>query len=224
MKTFVAAIMLVFVPALAHASDWRVEAAAGGCRYTAAGDGIWWNSKYPHDVDMTSGCGMVSISRIVGNKGWRLAYIDLGAARSDAVFPMVDSEQALPPFDGSHCNKSTYSGCLGRGVGVQRARGLSLGYVVEHGFGKAMLGLEGGAFVYSGSWDVHITSEAGTMDFHWQGLQATPYVGFTMRYEYLFSTIRAYGSIKANEHDCGGCSGVTGGPASQALIGVSVPF
>lgn len=215
-------------------AETRLEALGGECQYTEVGDGIWQNSKYPHALDMRDACALLAVSSITPHAGamatgWRLAYVTLGKARVDAVFPMVDHEQALPAFNGAACNSSTMSGCLGHGRGFQSARGLSLGYVLEDTVGPIVLGLDVGAFVYEGTFSIAIEREprstaARWVDFHWTGWQATPYYGANIRYGYLMAMFRVYGRIRAAEHGCGGCSGVANGSGTQVAVGLSVPF
>ena len=120
------------------------------------------------------------------------------------------------------------SGCVGRGRGEQTAKGVSLGYVAEMRVSQAILGVEVGGFLYEGAWTVKITPEAGgtftPMLLDWSGYQFSPYIGLTANYGYLTAMVRVYGSIRAAEHGCGGCSGVAQGRATQALIGITVPF
>jgi hypothetical protein len=181
---------------------------------------------------MASACAFIGMSSVKPSQGrirhgYRFGYADLGAARTDAVFPMVDAEQASHP-SGTNCNPATFSGCLGRGRGEQQAKGLSLGYVAEMDAAGAILGVEAGGYFYEGSWSVRITSEPPSafqsVTLDWRGYQVSPYIGLSARYGYLTAMYRVYGSIRAAEHGCGGCSGVAQGKATQALIGVSVPF
>ena len=62
------------------------------------------------------------------------------------------------------------------------------------------------------------------MNMDWRGYQATPFLGLTARYMDLFVMVRGYSRIRAAEHGCGGCSGVAGKSATQALIGISIPL
>jgi len=223
--------LLFLVASAVHAED-RFEVLGGTCRYTPVGNGVWYTESYAHTLNMTSSCAFIGMALVKPSQdrirtGYRVGYADLGVARTDAVFPMVDAEQASHP-SGANCDPATFSGCLGRGRGEQQAKGLSLGYLAEMDASGAILGAEIGAFLYQGSWSVRITSEAGgtfkpfTLD--WSGVQISPYIGLTARYGYLTAMYRIYGSIRAAEHGCGGCSGVAQGKATQALIGLSVPF
>ena len=230
MKRLLGFMVIILLSTTAQA-ELRFEALGGTCQYTKVGNYIWYNDAYAHRLDMASRCGFFGISsispvtRTLGH-GWRLGYADLGTASTDAIFPMHDSEQPLHP-SGKDCDPITLHGCLGRGIGAQTAKGFSLGYVAELDFDGSIFGLEAGAFVYEGRWQVKVTSESAAfppMNFDWRGYQATPYAGLTFRYGYLMAMARVYGRIRAAEHGCGGCSGVANGPGTQVLLGLSVPF
>jgi len=222
----------VAVTSRAAAEEPRFEVMGGQCRYGKVGNYVWFNDHYQHALDMTAACSMMGISRLTGSfgwsyLGWRVAYVDFGTARTNAVFPMVDTEQPSHP-GGSNCNAATLSGCLGRGIGEQTARGISAGVIAERDIWGARAGAELGLFVYEGAWRVAITPHPpgnfAPMRFEWDGYQATPFIGATLRYEHGVAMVRAYSRIRAAEHGCGGCSGVAGKMATQALLGISVPF
>ena len=98
------------------AAESRVEVLGGQCSYGKVGNYVWHNEHYPHTLDLTPGCGLMAISKVEPRTGrtalgWRLAYVDLGTARTNAVFPMLDAEQISVLPDGSRCNASTWYGC-----------------------------------------------------------------------------------------------------------------
>jgi len=216
----------------AAAEEPRVEILGGQCQYAKVGNYVWFNEHYDHQLDMTSGCGMLAISKITGrygraHLGWRLAYVDMGAARTNAVFPMLDPEQPFHP-SGANCNPATWQGCIGRGVGVQTARGISAGVVAEFDVWRARLGAELGLFAYEGIWRVSVQPEPpsnfAAYSVEWRGPQATPLLGATARYGYGLLMVRGYSRIRAAEHGCVGCSGVAGKTAKSAFLGLSIPF
>lgn len=228
------ALIYVLVTGTAASEEPRIEALAGGCKQHAVGDGVWWNSNYPYTLDMRSGCAQLSMSEIRSRRGpWghgmRVAYVNFGSIHANGVYPMRDEEQFTTKPDGMHCNTSNWHGCVGKGVGVQKAEGMSWGYIVERDLGAVTLGGEAGLFVYYSSWRVLIDSypvagKFGPVDMTFEGWQATPFLGATLRYRYLFAQARAYASMKAATHGCSGCSGVTNGTGTQVAAGLSVPF
>ena len=217
-------------PSTSHSSEWRWEALGGTCKYSAVGDGIWYNSKYPHHIDLSSTCGFIGASKIVAGRGWRIGYASLGTARITGRYPVVDAEQALPAFTSKHCNITTWSGCIAEGKAVQSAKGISTGYVVETSKGNNNLGIEGGLFLYDGSFTVDLRPvgnyQASWMDkpIHWRGIQLSPYAGVTWRNGILTASARYYGNIRAAEHGCGYCSGLASGGLTQYMIGLSSAF
>lgn len=224
------ALFVHFKPA--HAGEGvRLELIGGQCKVHPIGTGIWFQREYPHTLELASGCFQISISEILMRRGkWgyglRLGYVDLGTARMDSEFAVLDQEQHLVP-NGADCNQVTFSGCKARGRSAQRTQGFTLGALVERRTGsRTTLGLEGGLFVYSGSFDVTVDVHGMPQDtrwvLHWQGEQISPYFGATLQNGHLFMLARVYTQIRAAEHGCGGCSGFTKGPAG--FVGVGAAF
>ena len=234
-KALAAAVVLLFLAlSPAHADlGARAEVFGGTCSQNAIGEGIWYQSAYPHTLDLSSGCASVGFSVLTGtsdewSSGWRFAYVDLGTLRFDSRFAMRDDEQHLAP-DGSACNLSTWSGCVGHGVGKQTARGLSIGHLVERDFGSVNLGADIGLFAYEGAFAVDIEgaghgAHLSDLSIRWSGWQVTPYIGTMVRYGYAVAGVRWYGRVRAAEHGCGGCSGIANGPAYMTFAGLHVPF
>lgn len=229
-----AALLLLALAALSSApakADERAELLAGGCQFAPVGEGVWWQSGYQHELDMSSGCGLAAVSWIEQGRGWRLSFVNLGTARFRSVFAMRDEDAALVP-DGSRCNPQTYALCVGQGAGSQTARGVGLGRVYEAELGRGVVGgLELGALLYEGSFAVDVEPHPGSnfarqdwMVMRWSGLELAPFAGASVRYGYFMAEARLYGRIKAREHGCGICSGVAGGLVPQVLVGVSFPL
>ena len=226
-------LILLLWPMLANAEPLRLEAQGGICEHGLAANGIWHNDAYPEQIDLRSPCWQLSLSQApwrYGNwsLGWRLAYVELGRYKADTVFPMRDDEAHIG-IKGDDCRPETRHGCLGRGRINGRTRGGSIGALAERAVGSFTLGIEGGAYVYYNYFMVTITAYPDESRFDsakakWGDIHATPYLGITARYKYLFSTIRGYGHVRAGEHNCSGCSGITHGPAYQATIGIQYEF
>ncbi len=227
------AAALFLAPAAATADGIRLEALLGKCQQDAVGDGIWYHSAFPHTVETTSSCYAVGASAITATAGpWafgiRANYVDLGAITATGIYPMNDHEFASPP-SGKDCNPRTFTGCLGKGTGTQRAYGVALGGLVERQVGGGVtLGLEAGAYFYRGTFSIIVYPQAPSrfepVQAHWSGLEVTPYLGLTARWGYLMAMGRVYTRIWANEHNCEHCTGFAYGPAYQLLAGVSIPL
>lgn len=215
----------------AHADEGvRLEVLGGQCQVSAIGSGVWYQREYPHDLQLSSACLQIGISEILTQRhgfdlGVRLAYVDLGTARMRSEFAVLDHEQRLVP-NGQDCNPVTFSGCKAYGKSVQRIQGISVGVLAERDVGHSLrVGLEGGVFLYTGSFDVSIDvhgAAAQRWDLHWQGEYLSPYVGMTLQRRHLLVFARLYTAIRAGEHNCGGCSGFTKGEA--AFVGVGASF
>jgi len=232
LRSFSLVFLLCSAPLALAGEGWRFEALGGQCQYGKVGNYVWYNDHYDHALDLTSGCAMLAFSKITRASGklrfgYRVAYADLGAARTNAVFPMLDPEQPFHP-NGANCDPTTWKGCIGRGVGEQTARGISFGVIAEFDVKRVVVGAELGIFAYEGSWRVTVQPEPPSnfagYSVEWRGPQATPFIGATLRYGYGMAMVRALSRIRAAEHGCVGCSGVAGKTAVQALIGLSVPF
>ena len=235
MKVFATALVLLFLtfsPARADILP-RAEVFGGTCSQEAIGEGVWYQSAYPHTLDLSSGCASVGFSVLTGTHeewsfGWRFALVDLGTLRFDSKFAMRDVDQPLHP-DGSACDTTTWAMCLGHGVGKQTARGFSVGHLVERDFGGVNVGVDGGLFMYEGAFavDIHGAGHGAhlpDLSIRWSGWQVTPYIGTMVRYGYAVAGVRWYGRVRAAEHGCGGCSGIANGPAHMTFAGVSLPF
>jgi len=227
-----AAFTFLLYPSSARA-ELRVEALAGQCKQSKIGNGIWYQEQYPHQLDFSSSCANLGLSVLTASRGpwsfgWRLAYVDLGKMRFDSIFTMRDDEQHQL-HEGSNCDPSTMSGCLGHGRGEQRARGMSAGLLAERIVGPLVLGADLGLFLYEGRFRVSIdgqgaSSNVGLHQFDWRGYRATPYIGLTARYGDLMLMARRYSQVSAQEPNCNGCSGFANGHATQISIGISVAF
>lgn len=227
------ALVVAYTMPGAARAQVRLEVLGGQCQYGKVGNYVWYNEHYEHSLDMTAACSLVGVSRITGaygytHLGWRLAYVNMGSARTNAVFPMLDAEQTTVLPDGSNCNAANWRGCIGRGVGVQTARGISAGFIAERDLWGGRVGAEIGGFLYEGRWRISVAPQAPSQfqgySEDWRGLQATPYIGVSARYGYAMAMVRSYLRIRAAEHGCVGCSGVAGKTATQTLIGLSITF
>ena len=214
-------------------AELRLEALAGQCKQQEIGNGIWYQEQYPHHLDFSSGCASLGLSVLTASRGpwffgWRLAYVDLGKMRVDSVFTYRDDENRQV-YDGSGCDKSTFSGCLGRGRGEQQTRGLSAGFITERAVGPVVLGADVGLFLYDGRFHISIAGQGSHdkvdfMQFAWGGYRVTPYLGLTARYGDFLLTARRYNQVSAQEPNCNGCSGFANGHATQFNAGISIPL
>ena len=226
-------MLALMFPFSAH-SQPRAELLAGQCQQQTVGSGVWYLDSYPHELSMTSDCGLLAASFPLAKResydlGLRVAYVQLGTISVTSSFPMRDDQQASKP-SGANCDPTNnLSGCVGHGVGQQSAQGISVGATAEHTVGSWTFGAEAGGFLYYSVFSTVINaSPAGEafvpMQLNWGGLQISPYLGVHVRHGWAMVMLRDYGSIRAAEHGCQGCSGFAKGHAMQALAGLSVPF
>lgn len=232
MKRLFAIVVLCWLPTLAEAEPIRWEAQVGQCEHGQAARGIWWNDAYPTNIDLRSSCWQLGASRIEkqyrwGHLGWRLAYVDLGRYGADNQFAMRDDQQ-FERFDADGCDKSTMRNCVGRGKISGRTRGISATALTEQKWGPLVFGLEAGAYLYYNRFDVTVEpvyrGDFTPVSYAWGDWLATPVIGFTANYRYLFASYRTYFDVKAHERSCEGCSGITDGPAWQLTVGIQLPF
>lgn len=230
------------------AAEPRIEVLGGACNQTRSEKGSWWNDHYPTSIDLSTSCSQIGVSatpwKLLAfgtpwDAGWRLAYVNLGRITTDSVMALRDDEQFANP-SGAHCDHATNSGCLIRTVGGGTAQGISAGLLMERdlaGFQFArpqrngiVFGVEGGLFVYHNRFTIDITrypDPGGAPAIHWdeaEGWLATTYVGANLRFLQLMVSARAYQRVTAHAVGCGGCSGITKGPAYQVVAGFSIPF
>lgn len=230
MKRLFATLLLSWIPVLADAEPLRFEAQLGTCKYGITAKGGWWNDAYPTDIDARDQCFQLGISRIEksyswANVGWRLAYVNLGTLNADNTFAARDDQQ-FTTFDASKCDLSDGArNCVLRSTMSDNAKGITIGAIFERTKWAVTWGAEIGAFVYDSTFNATFYHDGKLVGhYHTAGLNATPYLGLTATYGYLLASIRGYGSVTSHEPGCGGCSGITHGPAWQLTAGIQVPF
>jgi hypothetical protein len=230
----VLAIVCVRADAREEHAPMRFEAALGTCSQSASDRGSWWNDHYETHIGLTNACAQIGVSQLrwdfgAARAGWRVAYVDLGRVESNTVFAMRDADQFDNP-SGYDCNPATMQDCVGRGTGRSNPRGVTFGLLAERTFGRWNLGAEFGAYAYHNYFTVDIEPaiDGDTWGpYHWdsaRGWLATPYIGASAQYRRLFVSTRAYHRVTAHQAGCGGCSGITKGPALQLTVGVQVPL
>jgi len=249
--TVAGAVITILYSSPRAAAEPRFEVLVGSCDQTRSEKGSWWNDNYHTSIDLTTRCGQIGVSdtpwkarlfNSTWSAGWRLAYVDLGTIHTDSVMAMRDEDQFQNP-NGSQCDPATNANCLMLTTGGGRAQGVSIGGLLEHAFGGfadpaeprsgLVFGAEAGLFVYHNSFNIDIEpvqangGDAPDIHMNWdmaKGWLATPYVGANLRFVDLFVAGRIYQRVTAHKIGCGGCSGITKGPAYQLNVGISIPF
>lgn len=233
----IAALLALFLYAkpTAAGEQLRLEVLAGQCEAERLPDGGWWSAHYPHAFDLRSDCYQLSVSEIFTQRaGWdlgmRVGHVDMGRMYVRALWWLRDEDFQRKP-DGQSCDPRTMKDCLGRGTLWQKVRGFTLGGLAERQVLPPLrLGVEGGLFVYEGSFQVsvkpypHPDTYKGWTSGVYRGWQLSPYLGATANIGYVMFSARVYTIVRAAEHGCGGCSGPTKGPVTQIAAGVQIPF
>lgn len=235
---------VLFIAALlagsAHAEGLRIEALGGNCQYGKGQDGQWRKDNYATEFHLTTRCGSLGASQALwptpaGMLGWRAAYVDFGTAKANTFVPARDDEANSFP-SGQQCNQQTFSGCVGQYKQWGRARGLTLGALLEGKTGYGTFGIEGGMFRYTSYWRVQgIVPGPGTCSscsspetFDWNGAKGvhyTWYVGFTYEFHGLFVQLRRYNSGYASQSSKTNSPldiGAIAGPMYSAMIGIQL--
>ena len=232
LRTALLALLLAVITHVVPAAEpLRLEAQAGVCQYGQAGEGVWWNSNYSTDMDLRSFCWQLGVSRIerryeFADVGWRVSWADLGRYRADNQFAAWDEDQFVA-FDRGNCQRSGKN-CVARGQMHGHAYGLTLTGITERHWQEVTFGLEAGAYVYYSYFDVTLSipdhPDWQVPGYRWDGYTVRPVLGLTAQYGYLFATFRSYFNLKSYEHSCTSCTGVIGGPAWSALVGIQFPL
>jgi len=211
----------------------RFEALGGTCDQTRDDKGIWWNDHYETNVDLSTRCYQLGVSKTPWawkglDLGWRAAYVNLGKIKTNSVMAARDEDQFVAQPDGSNCDWATSHGCAMRTIGGGTAQGLSFGGVIEKPIHRFVLGAEAGGFFYYNHFTVDILSYPdGAFVTHWdhaKGWLLTPYWGLNLRHKWLMLAVRHYQKVTAHKSGCGGCSGIANGEAWQVTAGVSIPL
>jgi hypothetical protein len=234
-------LFTIFSSPSARASDLRYEASIGQCKYGKAQDGTWWKDGYQTETDLKTNCGSVGISQMVFDLphasalGWRASYVDFGIARAHTFVPVRD-DQANDFPSGANCDvTNNFSGCVGEYRQSGKARGFTLGPVLEKRFNAITVGIESGLYYYYSYWAVDATIPGpGTcptcapMPWSWDGARGwhtTWYVGAQVEYEGLFLRARRFNATYASQAEVNPLFiGLISGPLYSVEAGVQWRF
>jgi hypothetical protein len=217
--------LATFAPRLFAAS---LDVGIGRTYTNLAQDGQWWQSQnggYSGTKTPTSFEVSLRDSFPQSYLGWKIGYADLGRITADNLVTNVDGETYDPT---KPCNQATASNCLARVKGNGWIRGELLGLTLGRKFGDVTPELEIGRFFYRSRWTADITNiqwcapagcgaqfrstDGGTQN------NSTIYYGATLRYKFLYLSAREFQNVSEGQ------TGLTGGRARTATIGVSIDF
>ena len=226
---------LILIAALMSASaaaQPRLELAGGHCQHRLAPDSSWHYGYggYQTNMDMTPNCIQAGVSFLPFKAGdlkygLRIAYVDLGKIKAHNTFPVDEPEyfRARAAGDAVNSAEARYQAEGG-------ARGLTFGLASEYPVGPFHVGPEVGAAFLHTRWSVMLADAQkdltpGCRGDDWacaNGWKVTPYLGATVRYEWLQFTYRRYANVHASRG--GYMIGPYTGPVDAVMIGVSVPL
>lgn len=241
MKALVAAALATLAISAHAEGGLRLEGGAGACRYGKAQDGTWWKNGYPTETKLDTNCLSAGLSWAPfptpgGRLGLRVALHDFGTAKADTFVPARDADANHYPT-GAACDQTTFKDCVGHYQQWGRARGISIGPLIEKDTALATVGFEAGALFYSSYWRVNGTIPGpGTcptctqppFQFDWNGAaghHTTWYLGGTLEHRGLFLRIRWYRSMSASQAQLNPENiGLISGPLSEVMLGFQLPL
>lgn len=153
-----ALLLLLVVPAFAHAVD--IEIAAGAAHYQPRGNGMWYQEGMPHSFSLNAPAVQVGVvGAVMPHLDWRVSYVWLGQVRSDAI-ATTDENYGTPqnPCRGQCVSK-------GRFVGHGYVQGVKFSLEPYTHYAGWRFGVEVGAFVFRPFWQVDYTERLAVNNY-----------------------------------------------------------
>lgn len=143
-------LLLLAVPAIAHASWFTFEAGAGLTSFETE-DGRWYQQSMPHDLttispEYSAGVTGPVVSRGAWGVDWHADFVNLGRAAASCRCDTSDSDYAA-----RRTKHTAYFSGSGRALGV------SLTVEPYRWYGGLRYGIEAGAYVYHSTWNESVT-------------------------------------------------------------------
>lgn len=164
-------VFLIFISSFAYSS---IELSLGATKFGQVPDGIWYQEKFEHHLDLTS------LSRSIGISGdsWRTGYLWLGKSSSNSLAVAADNNynSKNPP---TYCNGKCWP--LSHWYGSGDVDGFYLGKA----YALSEYKYEIGAYAYRPRWKTNIPDWVSCetckpqpiLVSHDSKVQFTPYVG-----------------------------------------------
>jgi hypothetical protein len=145
----------------------RAEIGAGVSRYSAQGDGTWWQEGMEHDLGLSAPVLMLGLTgplyiRESWGIDWHVDYVSLGHVSSQCECTPDDADYNTH----THQLQMSHPVPNANFVGNGNAQGIAFTLEPYFRYSGWRFGLEGGAFAYRPSWDMTI--------YNWQGDTSVP--------------------------------------------------
>lgn len=191
-------LILLLVPALAHAGSWfQYEAGIGVSKYQDNGDDFWYQAGFPHQLDLTSPAYEVGITGNIIQRShwgvdWHADYVWLGMVHTQAtVTPVDDNYNQVTRQCNGPCDP------MATDTGSGHDQGFILTAEPHIDYSGVKLGFEVGPYLHRASWSVLVQNDfnvpGGTIDLQHQPKWLVGYVAgvsvsyrnFTLAYQYF---------------------------------------
>jgi len=143
----------------AHAESWfQFEAGIGVAKSADSGDNVWIQYAMPHKETLTTPAWMVGITgQPLSHLAYHVDFVDLGEVSS--------SSQAVYDFDyDANTHKVLhFPAPVSSLSGSGRTLGIALTLEPNYTWHDVRFGIEGGPFIFRGTWNVSITNPDGSM-------------------------------------------------------------
>jgi opacity protein-like surface antigen len=164
-------VALALSSSSASAQDWfQLEAGIGGTAYTKSGDGVWWQSGFQHNLNLTAPDFRVGVTGDLWQRGhWGLSYhLDyawLGTVHTNAQIPTPKTNTTSghwqgPDFIDYNSSNPCSGPCTNMSdfMGGGHDMGIMATLEPHYDVGAWRFGVEAGPYVHRATWSIDIAN------------------------------------------------------------------
>jgi hypothetical protein len=160
----VVAVLALTSQSASAESFFQIEAGLGGSAYAKAGNGLWMQDGFAHNIALTAPATEVGLtgdilSRPTWGIAWHVDWVWLGTIHSDAMVPSINTNTTSGHWNGADfVDYNVGNPCSGTCTNLSRfsGSGHDQGFIFAlepyKKFGAWRIGLEFGPYLHSYSW------------------------------------------------------------------------